>query len=71
MIVLAGGLTTLDYLKQASLGDMNPLLIGALLSGLSAYFCIHLFLKLLERIGMMPFVIYRIILAVFLYVMFA
>ncbi|HEY9049899.1 MAG TPA: undecaprenyl-diphosphate phosphatase [Gammaproteobacteria bacterium] len=71
VIVLAGGLTTLDYLKQASLGDMNPLLIGALLSGLSAYFCIHLFLKLLERIGMMPFVIYRIILAVFLYVMFA
>ena len=71
VIVLAGGLTTIDYLKEASISDMNPLLIGALLSGVSAYFCIHLFLKLLERIGMMPFVIYRIILAAFLYVMFA
>ena len=50
---------------------MQPLLVGALLSGVSAYFCIHYFLKLLERIGMMPFVIYRIVLALMLYMVFA
>jgi len=71
VIVLAGGLETLDYLKEATVDDMQPLLLGALISGVSAYFCIHYFLKLLERIGMMPFVIYRLILAVFLYVVFA
>lgn len=70
VIVLAGGLTTLDYLQTASIDDMQPLMLGALLSGVSAYFCIHYFLKLLEKIGMMPFVIYRIVLALFLFVMF-
>ncbi|VAW58135.1 Undecaprenyl-diphosphatase [hydrothermal vent metagenome] len=71
VIVLAGGLKTLDYLKEASLDDMQPLMLGAFLSGVSAYFCIHYFLKLLEKIGMMPFVIYRIILAAFLFVLFS
>ncbi|MCW8854551.1 MAG: undecaprenyl-diphosphate phosphatase, partial [Gammaproteobacteria bacterium] len=70
VIVLAGGLETKDYLEHASITDMQPLMMGALLSGVSAYFCIHYFLKLLEHIGMMPFVIYRIALALFLYVMF-
>jgi undecaprenyl-diphosphatase len=71
VIVLAGGLETKDYLEHADIGDMQPLLIGALLSGVSAYLCIHYFLKLLERIGMMPFVIYRIVLALMLYLVFA
>lgn len=70
VIVLAGGLSTLDYLETATIDDMQPLMLGALLSGVSAYFCIHYFLKLLEKIGMLPFVIYRIVLAVFLFVMF-
>lgn len=70
VIVLAGGLETISYLEHATLNDMQPLMLGALLSGVSAYFCIHYFLKLLERIGMMPFVIYRIVLAVFLFAMF-
>lgn len=70
VIVLAGGLSTLDYLETANIDDMQPLMLGALLSGVSAYFCIHYFLKLLEKIGMLPFVIYRIVLAVFLFVMF-
>jgi len=70
VIVLAGGLETKDYLEHATIDDMQPLMLGALLSGVSAYFCIHYFLKLLERIGMLPFVIYRIVLAAFLFVMF-
>jgi len=70
VIVLAGGLKTLDYLEQATLDDMQPLMLGALLSGVSAYFCIHYFLKVLEKMGMLPFVIYRIVLAIFLFVIF-
>lgn len=71
VILLAGGLKTLDYLKEANIGDAQSLMLGALISGISAYLCIHLFLKLLERVGMMPFVIYRIILAFVLFVSFA
>jgi len=70
VIVLAGGLKTLDYLKEANLDDMQPLMLGALISGVSAYFCIHFFLRLLEKMGMFPFVVYRIVLAIFLFIMF-
>ncbi len=66
VIVLAGGMETLDYLKVASIDDMNDLIIGALISAVSAYLCIHYFLMLLERIGMTPFVIYRMLLGVVL-----
>ena len=62
VIVLAGGMETLDYLKVAGPGDMDDLLIGALISAVSAYLCISVFLKLLEHMGMTPFVIYRLIL---------
>ena len=68
VIVLAGGMETLDYLQVASAGDMKDLVYGAMISAFSAYLCIHLFLRLLDRIGMQPFVIYRLVLgAVLLY----
>lgn len=35
---------------------------GAALSGLVAFACIHFFLKLIKRIGFMPFVVYRVVL---------
>lgn len=62
VIVLAGGFETLDYLEVASVNDINDLLIGAAISAVSAYLCIYYFLKLLERIGMTPFFIYRLVL---------
>ncbi|MCK4834785.1 MAG: undecaprenyl-diphosphate phosphatase [Gammaproteobacteria bacterium] len=62
VIVLAGGVETLDYLEVASVGDINDLIIGALISAVSAYTCIHYFLMLLEKVGMTPFVIYRLLL---------
>ncbi len=66
VILLAGGMETLDYLKVASINDMNDLVIGALISAVSAYLCIHYFLMLLERISMTPFVIYRLLLGIVL-----
>ena len=66
VIVLAGGVETLEYLEVASINDMNDLIIGALISAISAYLCIHYFLMLLERIGMTPFVIYRLLLGIVL-----
>ena len=39
-------------------------------SAISAYLCIHYFLKLLERIGMLPFVIYRLVLGAVLFALF-
>ena len=70
VIFLAGSLETLEYLSEASIQDATPLLTGALISAISAYACIHYFLKLLERIGMLPFVAYRLLLGVILVVLF-
>lgn len=70
VIFLAGMLETMDYLSAASIEDAQPLLIGALISAVSAYACIHYFLKLLDRIGMLPFVAYRLVLGGVLVVLF-
>ena len=53
--------------------EVNPigwgeLLLGVLLSGISAGLCIHYFLQLVERIGMLPFVIYRVALGLLILV---
>ena len=61
-ILLPGALLTLDLVAEQGPVDWWAIILGALISGVSAYLCIHFFLKLLERIGMMPFVIYRLIL---------
>ncbi len=42
----------------------SELLTGAALSFVAAYLCIHLFLSFIDRCGMLPFVIYRMILGV-------
>lgn len=44
--------------------------LAALLAAVAAWITIHLFLALLQRMGMMPFVIYRIVLGVVLLAVF-
>ncbi|GMR18726.1 MAG: undecaprenyl-diphosphate phosphatase [Gammaproteobacteria bacterium] len=63
LILAAGLLKIKDLLDQAGPVDWTALYLGALISGISAYMCIHLFLKLLQRMTMTPFVIYRILLS--------
>lgn len=62
VIMLAGGLNALELVQAAEPVDWNSLLLGSVISAVSAYLCITLFLQLLERIGMLPFVIYRLLL---------
>ncbi|EIJ42546.1 undecaprenyl-diphosphatase UppP [Beggiatoa alba B18LD] len=68
IIVLAGGMETIKLAKQADQLVWLDMGLGVLFSAISAYLCIRLFMGLLERMGMMPFVIYRLFLGVFLLV---
>jgi undecaprenyl-diphosphatase len=43
---------------------------GTVVSGITAYLCIHYFLRLVDKVGMMPFVIYRLILGVVLILLY-
>ncbi|MFD2176392.1 undecaprenyl-diphosphate phosphatase [Veronia pacifica] len=62
IIVLAGGLLSISLAKGEAPIMWEPMLIGVVVSFISAYLVIHWFLKLVTRVGMLPFVIYRILL---------
>jgi undecaprenyl-diphosphatase len=61
-IAMAGSYLTLKLVLSTEAVDWQAIGLGSILAFVSAYACIHYFLILLEKIGMMPFVIYRMIL---------
>ncbi|MCG6968209.1 MAG: undecaprenyl-diphosphate phosphatase [Gammaproteobacteria bacterium] len=71
VITLSGLLVVKDIIEQSAPVDWWALVIGTALAGITAYLCIHYFLKLLDRLGMLPFVIYRLVLGVVLLYLFA
>lgn len=70
VIVLAGGLNGIELAQQVAPVDWSAMIIGTAISAVSAYACIRIFLRLLERVGMLPFVIYRLILAAILFALY-
>ncbi len=69
-ILMAAGYEGSKLLGAGEAVRWTPILLGVAVSALSAYTCIHFFLKLLDRIGMLPFVIYRFVLGAVLFVLF-
>jgi len=67
VIVMAGGYEGMKLVEAGDALIWNEVLVGSLLSFVSALACIHLFLKLLNSVGMMPFVLYRLVLGVALF----
>ncbi|WP_077285503.1 undecaprenyl-diphosphate phosphatase [Cognaticolwellia aestuarii] len=61
-IVMTGGYLTYKLISSAEPVDWSTLGLGSVLAFFSAYACIHYFLILVSKVGMMPFVIYRLIL---------
>ena len=71
-ILGAGLFSVIDLIQQTTPVDWMALLYGAAFSFVSAYLCIYLFLSWISRIGMLPFVIYRLCLgAILLWFVFA
>jgi undecaprenyl-diphosphatase len=63
VILMAMGFMALTWSTgETTTAPISQLLIAMLVSGLSAYATIALFLGILDRIGLMPFVWYRLIL---------
>ena len=69
-ILMAGGYETWKLLSDTGPVDWGALLLGVLLAAVSAWLCIHFFLRLIERIGMWPFVVYRLLLGAVLLAVF-
>ncbi len=70
VIVLAGGFEAFELIDAPQPTDWNTLGLGALLAFIAAYACIHFFLKWLPRIGMLPYVAYRLVLGVVLFALY-
>jgi undecaprenyl-diphosphatase len=62
VIFASGVLQAVRMFVEVSPIGWGELSLGILLSALSAGLCIHYFLRLVGRIGMLPFVIYRVLL---------
>ncbi|RTE86756.1 MULTISPECIES: undecaprenyl-diphosphate phosphatase [Gammaproteobacteria] len=62
VIAAAGLLYTIELVQQGTTMGLGPLLVGFIVAVVSTYACIHYFLAFIKRIGMQPFVIYRVLL---------
>jgi len=72
MPAIAGAalLETLELLDSPLPVDWTVMFVGLAAAAVSAYFCIRVFLGAIDRIGMLPFTIYRLLLAGFLFWVF-
>ena len=66
VIVIAMIAKTFDLVNQVDKVDWSLLLLGFIISAITAYATIVFFIRLVERIGLLPFVIYRLLLGVLL-----
>lgn len=71
VITLAGLLEIRNLLEASAPVQWDMILTGTFFSGVAAYLCIRVFLGLLERLSMLPFMIYRLLLAAVLVLIFA
>lgn len=67
LILLAGGYKAVELSVSTLPIPWGMILMGVIVSCISAYICIYFFLKLIEQLSMMPFVIYRLALGGFLF----
>lgn len=70
-IILASGAELYSLIKSGEKLNLSwaAVGVGVLTSAITAYLCIHLFLKFIEKIGMLPFVVYRLLLGGVLFYM--
>ncbi len=62
-IAAAGAYEGLKLATSTEPVDWQPMLVGVVFAALSGIACIHFLIRFIERIGLLPFTIYRLILA--------
>jgi undecaprenyl-diphosphatase len=70
VILLSGALVGKGLIESAQPVDWVSLGLGTAISGICAFICIHFFLVWIQRVGMLPFVFYRLALGVALFAIF-
>jgi undecaprenyl-diphosphatase len=70
IIAAAALLGLADVAQDGIQAGMVPLLVGFIVAVVSTYACIHYFLAFIRKIGMQPFVFYRVVLGLMILVVF-
>lgn len=65
-ILLPGALKAYELIQTGVAAPWRQVAVGAAVAAVTAYVCIRLFLGFIQRIGMLPFVVYRLLLGGFL-----
>lgn len=65
IIALSGGWQALQLFGSHN-ADWSLIALAALVSAVSAFACIHFFMKAIQALSMLPFVIYRLVLGILL-----
>lgn len=68
-ILMAGGVETLQLVQSPAAVDWFALWSVILLSFVVAYLIIHFFLNFIEKVSMLPFVLYRVLLGILILVL--
>jgi len=71
VIVLASMLQVGEALTQPVNIQLPVVLVGVIVAALSAYACISVFLQLIKKTGLQPFVVYRLLLGGYLLYLFS
>lgn len=66
LLALAGGYEMVQVSLEKTAIHWREFALAFALSAVSALACIHVFLRFVDRVGMMPFVVYRLLLAALL-----
>ena len=61
---LAGAYETLKMLHTTTAIAWQPVIVGIVVAAITGFLCIHFLLRFIQRIGMLPFTLYRLLLAV-------
>jgi undecaprenyl-diphosphatase len=69
-IALGGLLASKDLLGSSDSVEWLPIMIGVVVSAVFALLSMQWFMRFLQKVGMLPFVYYRILLAIFILFMF-
>ena len=69
-IALPGFLKGKELIETIDTVAWGSLMLGVVVSAIFALLCMHWFIRFVERIGMQPFVYYRILLAIFIGIVF-
>jgi len=67
----AGAYEGLKLVTSPAPVDWMPMLVGIVFAGISGIACIHFLIRFIERIGLLPFTVYRVLIAVLIVAHFA